>query len=135
MARRVAAQPKIVSSRHQPRAKMMEPEAISHHPGREGIVAARNGVRQLETATAMRERAPVAPRQDREKLAWSLLAQSIRVPPDEDSAVLRLGTVHNRHRALGSARMSGVKACKFALERSNAHERRHVIQTSDQLGR
>ena len=114
---------------------MMEPDAVDNHPGCEGILAAGDGSGQLESAATMGERLPFVPRQDRKKLAGSLLTQSIRVSTDEDSAVLRLRTVHERHGSLGSARMSGVKARYFRAERSNLHERRHVIETRDQLGR
>ena len=135
MARWIGAQPKIVGSRHQTGAKMMEPEAVNYHPGREGILPAGDGSGQLKSAAAMGERLPFVPRQDRKKLAGSLLTQSIRVPTDEDSAVLRPRTVHERHGALGSAGMAGVKARYFSAERSDPHERRYVIESPDQLGR
>ena len=83
---------------------MMEPDAVNHHPGREWILPAGNGSGQFKSAATMGERLPFVPRQDRKKLAWSLLTQSIRVPTDEDPAVLRLRTVHERHGSLGSAR-------------------------------
>ncbi len=81
---------------------MMEPDAVNNRPGCEGILAAGNGSGQLESAATMGERLPFVARQDRKKLAGSLLTQSIRVPTDEDPAVLRLRTVDERHGSLGT---------------------------------
>ena len=65
MAGWIGAQTKIVGSRHQAGAKMMEPDAVNDHPGCEGILPAGNGSGQLESAATMDKRLPLVPRQDR----------------------------------------------------------------------
>ncbi len=104
MARWIGAQTKIVGSRHQAGAKMMEPDAVNDHPACEGILLAGNRSGQLKSAATMDKRLPLVPRQDRKKLAGSLFTQSIRVPTDEDPAVLRLRTVDERHWLAGERR-------------------------------
>src|SRR4029079_16838896 len=135
MAGWIGSQPKIIRRRHQTSTKMMEPEAVHHHPGCEGIVPAGDRFGQIKSAAAMGEGLSFVPSQNRKKLARNFYTQSIRVPTDEDSAVLRLRTVHERHRPLGSAGMRGVQASNFCLEWPQLRERRCGKQLLHQLSR
>ena len=72
---------------------------------------------QLKSPAALRERPRLAPRQAGQKLPRRLFTQSIRVATDEDPAILRLRTVHQRHGSRRGAGMSGVQLIDLCFER------------------
>ncbi len=49
-----SAEPKIIGSLHQPLSKMIMPDPVDHHPGKERVVMMGYPFRQLTTAFSLR---------------------------------------------------------------------------------
>ena len=89
MRRRLAARTEVVGSFHQALAKVILPNAIHHHAGRERILRPREPLRQFEAAAARGSIRELASTQNFKEAARHFIPQFIRLAPQLNPGVTR----------------------------------------------
>src|SRR5262245_6332782 len=106
----------IVGRADQTFAEVMLPDAVDQHASGERVVLARDGVGQLQPATAKRERTANRAREAFEKTARNDFAEVLRFASDEHGRVSRSGPVKQNIGSRRSARMSQFQSVNAILQ-------------------
>ena len=97
VGRRLAPHAEIARCRDQGRAEVVHPDPVDQGAGRQRVVGAGDGPRQLEPAAAVDERFPLGTGQRGEEPARHRFAQVVGIAAHKDTRLDRRGCVFQAH--------------------------------------